>query len=101
MLRKFFESRRKNSSEREKKDHTPSDGFGTRDSFDVNFGLDEEIINLLDTLEELKANVEFTVLADEGPIGTQLNFLVGALEETTAQMRAMAEASNKKTGRGF
>lgn len=56
---------RKNSSEREKKDHTPSDGFGTRDSFDVNFGLDEEIINLLDTLEELKANVEFTLSFDE------------------------------------
>ena len=46
----------------------------------------KKAINVLE-----KANVEFTVLADEGPIGTQLNFLVGALEETTAQMRAMAE----------
>lgn len=56
---------RKNSSEREKKEHTSSDGFGVRESFDVNFGLDEEIINLLNTLEELKANVEFTLSFDE------------------------------------
>ena len=55
---------RKTTSEREKKEHTPSDG-SVRDSFDVNFGLDEEIIDLLDTLEEIKAKVEFTLGFDE------------------------------------
>lgn len=55
---------RNNSSERDGKEHTPSNG-NVRDSFDINFGLDEEIINLLDTLEELKSNVEFTLGFDE------------------------------------
>ena len=39
-----------------------SQGNGTpKDEFDINFGLSEEIINLLSTLEELKSKVEFTL----------------------------------------
>lgn len=33
----------------------------SRDEFDINFGLSEEIIDLLATLEELKSKVEFTL----------------------------------------
>jgi len=41
-----------------------------------------------------KAGVEFTVLNNEPASGAQLDFLIGAAEETKAQMNACAEAFN-------
>ncbi len=39
-----------------------------------------------------KAGVDFTVLEDEAPSGVQLDFLIGAANETKAQMEACAKA---------
>ncbi|MBP3606125.1 MAG: (Fe-S)-binding protein [Clostridia bacterium] len=41
-----------------------------------------------------KAGVRFTVLADEPASGAQMDFLVGAIEETKEQMAAAAKAMN-------
>lgn len=41
-----------------------------------------------------KAGVKFTVLADEIASGTQLDFLIGATEETKEQMQAAASVMN-------
>ena len=41
-----------------------------------------------------KAGVEFSILADEPASGAQLDFLIGAAEETKAQMSACAKALN-------
>ena len=41
-----------------------------------------------------KAGVEFTVLADEKATGAQLDFLIGAANETKAQMTEMAAVMN-------
>ncbi len=41
-----------------------------------------------------KAGVEFTVLADELPTGAQLDFLIGAANETKEQMNAAAKVMN-------
>ncbi|MBQ9802239.1 MAG: (Fe-S)-binding protein [Clostridia bacterium] len=41
-----------------------------------------------------KAGVSFSVLADEPASGAQLDFLIGAAEETKAQMKAASEVMN-------
>ena len=47
-------------------------------------------VNAMKVLE--KANVEFTVLAEEPATGAQLDFLIGAAEETANQAKAFAQA---------
>lgn len=51
---------RKSNERKEINDKTSIVG-NSRDEFDVNFGLSEEVINLLSTLEELKSKVDFTL----------------------------------------
>ncbi len=46
----------------------------------------EQAVKAIKVLE--KAGVEFTVLADEAPSGVQLDFLIGAANETKEQMNA-------------
>ncbi|MBO4979214.1 MAG: (Fe-S)-binding protein [Clostridia bacterium] len=49
----------------------------------------EQAVKAISVLE--KAGVAFTVLADELPTGAQLDFLIGAAEETKEQMAAAAK----------
>ena len=49
----------------------------------------EQAVKAICVLE--KAGVAFTVLADEPPTGAQLDFLIGAAEETKEQMSAAAK----------
>ena len=55
---------RKNSSERDRKEGTPPIET-VRHALDINFGLDDEIIDLLNTLEELKSSVDVTLNFDK------------------------------------
>ena len=53
----------------------------------------EQAVKAIEVLE--KANVSFTVLADEPASGAQLDFLIGAADEAKEQMSAAAKAMNK------
>ncbi len=55
---------------------------------DAMYMADDQAIKAIRVLE--KANVSFTVLADEPACGTQLDFLIGAAAETQEQMQACA-----------
>lgn len=52
----------------------------------------KQAVKAIEVLE--KAGVAFTVLADEPASGAQLDFLVGALEETKEQMASAAKVMN-------
>ncbi len=52
----------------------------------------EQALKAIKVLE--KANAEFTVLEDEAPSGVQLDFLIGAAEETKQQMLTCAKQLN-------
>ena len=52
----------------------------------------EQAVKAIKVLE--KAGVKFTVLADEAASGNQLDFLIGAAEETKEQMAAAAKVMN-------
>ena len=52
----------------------------------------EQAVKAIEVLD--KAGVAFTVLADEPASGAQLDFLIGAAEETREQMTAAAEVMN-------
>lgn len=52
----------------------------------------EQAVKAIRVLE--KAGVEFTVLADEPTTGAQLDFLIGAADETAEQMKAAARVMN-------
>ena len=56
---------------------------------DAKFMACEQALKAIKVLD--KANVEFTVLENELPSGVQLDFLIGAAEETKQQMTACAE----------
>lgn len=63
---------------------------------DARFMACEQAVKAIRVLE--KAGVPFTVLADEAPSGAQLDFLIGAANETKAQMEACAKMlGNYKT----
>ena len=53
----------------------------------------EQAVKAIRVLE--RAGVEFTVLCDEPASGVQLDFLIGAAEETREQMTAAAEVMNE------
>ncbi len=53
----------------------------------------EQAIKAIAVLE--KANVKFTVLVDEPASGAQMDYLVGAADETKAQMAAAAKIMNE------
>lgn len=52
----------------------------------------EQAVKAIRVLE--KADVEFTVLANEPTTGAQLDFLIGAADETAEQMKAAARVMN-------
>ncbi len=56
---------------------------------DARYMAEEQAIKAIKVLE--KANMEFTVLADELPSGAQLDFLIGAADEAKQQMVAAAK----------
>lgn len=57
---------------------------------DARFMVCEQAVKAIKVLD--KAGVEFTVLENEAPSGAQLDFLIGAANETKAQMEACAKA---------
>ena len=57
---------------------------------DARYEACEQAVKAIKVLES--AGVEFTVLADEPATGTQLDFLIGAAEETKEQMAVAAKA---------
>ena len=57
---------------------------------DAKFMACEQALKAVKVLE--KAGVDFTVLENEAPSGAQLDFLIGAANETKAQMEACAKA---------
>lgn len=59
---------------------------------DARYQVPQAAIRAIRALE--KANVEFTVLADEPASGQQLEYLISAASETKAQMTACAEKLN-------
>lgn len=59
---------------------------------DAVYMVPDQAVKAIRVLE--KAGVEFTVLAQEPASGAQLDFLIGAANETKAQMIACAEALN-------
>ncbi len=60
---------------------------------DAMYMVDDQAIKAIRVLE--KADVSFTVLADEPACGTQLDFLIGAAAETQEQMQACAAVLNE------
>lgn len=56
---------------------------------DAKFMVCEQAVKAIKVLE--KANVDFTVLENELPSGAQLDFLIGAANETKEQMTALAK----------
>ena len=56
---------------------------------DARYMVCQQAVKAIKVLE--KANVEFTVLAEELPSGAQLDFLIGAAEEAKEQMAAAAK----------
>ncbi len=52
----------------------------------------KQAVKAIEVLE--RANVEFTVLADEPASGSQLDFLIGAADESKKQMEAAASVMN-------
>ena len=59
---------------------------------DARYKVCEQAVKAIEVLE--KANVEFTVLASEPNSGAQLDFLIGAADETKQQMSAAAAVIN-------
>jgi len=59
---------------------------------DAKYKVCKQALKAIKVLE--KAGVEFTVLADEKPSGAQLDFLIGAADETKQQMSALAAQLN-------
>ena len=59
---------------------------------DARYMVCEQAVKAIEVLE--RAGVAFTVLADEKPTGAQLDFLIGAAEETREQMVAAAGVMN-------
>lgn len=57
---------------------------------DAKFMACEQALKAIKVLD--KAGVDFTVLENEAPSGVQLDFLIGAANETKAQMEACAKA---------
>ena len=57
---------------------------------DAKFMVCEQALKAIKVLE--KANVDFTLLENEAPSGVQLDFLIGAANETKAQMEKCAKA---------
>ena len=57
---------------------------------DAKFMACEQALKAIKVLE--KAGVDFTVLQNEAPSGAQLDFLIGAANETKAQMEACAKS---------
>ncbi len=60
---------------------------------DAMYMVDDQAIKAIRVLE--RANVTFTVLANEPACGTQLDFLIGAAAETKEQMQACAAVLNE------
>ena len=60
---------------------------------DAIYKVDAQAVKAIKVLE--KANVEFSVLENEMPSGAQLDFLIGAANETKAQMEAAAKVMNE------
>jgi len=60
---------------------------------DARYMVPQQAIKAINVLE--KAGVKFTVLADELASGSQLDFLIGAAEETKEQMTAAAKVMNE------
>lgn len=60
---------------------------------DAKFMACTEAVKAIKVLE--KANVDFTVLENEAPSGQQLDFLIGAAEETKSQMQNCADMLNQ------
>ncbi|MBQ1956761.1 MAG: (Fe-S)-binding protein [Clostridia bacterium] len=59
---------------------------------DARYMVCEQAVKAIRVLE--KANVEFSVLADEPASGAQLDFLIGAADEAKQQMAAAADVMN-------